>query len=275
MRPVRLLSRRMGRPVDRSVDSTSASQAGQGVVHRSFHLLQLIVASPEPVGVRELARRADLARSSVSRLVGVLEELGMVERTADGKAMPGLALQSLTGGGDAPGHVGQRLRPLMAELVDRFGESAAVGFDSGEQFLYVAGERRGGAIQVTEPTGEGSPYHLVASGLVAMAYWSDRRLGDYLASELEAATPYSVIAPTQIRKRLMGARSDGFVWALQELDLEVNGLAVPVFDQKESCVAVVSLYGPDYRLSPTHCPELGAELAEVVRDRAAHLLGLD
>ena len=57
------------------------------------------------------------------------------------------------------------------------------------------------------------------------------------------------------------------------LDLEVNGLAVPVRTEGGAVVAAVSLYGPAYRLSPDAAPELGAELAEAVSAAAALALG--
>src|SRR5690349_8988735 len=74
-------------------DSAGSSSAGfaEGPVHRAFGLLQLVVAAGEPVGVRELARRAGLARSTTSRMLAILAELGMVERTPDGGARPGAA----------------------------------------------------------------------------------------------------------------------------------------------------------------------------------------
>ena len=71
------------------MSDAAAASSPEGPVHRAFALLQLVVASDEPVGVRELARRAGLSRSTTSRMLGILAELGMVERTSDGAARPG------------------------------------------------------------------------------------------------------------------------------------------------------------------------------------------
>ena len=63
--------------------STTVDAPVPGSVERAFSLLQAVVAAHEPIGVRELGRRVGLPRSTVSRLVATLTDLGMVERTAD------------------------------------------------------------------------------------------------------------------------------------------------------------------------------------------------
>jgi DNA-binding IclR family transcriptional regulator len=243
-----------------------------GPVHRAFVLLQLVVAADGPIGVRELARRADVSKSTVARMLGILADLGMVERTIDGAALPGAGLASLTRRVDrSAALLREVLRPLTADIERTFGENAAVGIDAGDGFLYLASARAGAAVQVADPTGVTYPYHLVAPGLVAMAEWPDERLERELAEPLERATERSVVDPNAIRARLDGIRADGFAWTDQELDDVVNGVAVPVRGSDESMVAVATLYGPAYRLSAELCPDLGEDLARLVSARAGSL----
>ncbi len=120
-----------------------------GPVHRAFGLLQLVVAADEPVGVRDLARRSGLSRSTTGRMLGILTELGMVERTADGAAVPGAGLAGLTVVGGPIGAVmRERLRPLTVDLRVEFGENAALGVDDGSAFRYIDSARLDTAVQV-------------------------------------------------------------------------------------------------------------------------------
>lgn len=262
----------MGRPAERYVDSRGQVETGQGPVHRAFAVLQLVVAASGPVGVRELERRSGLSRSSVSRHLGILADLGMVSRRSNGQAVPGPALDTLVGGESSNNELlGHQLRPLLVELCDVFGENSALGVDQVESFFYLAGERQTGAVQVPDPTNTTYPLHLLASGVLMMAHWDQARVNSYLAGELDAATSYSVVDPDRIRLRLDQVRSDGFCWAQEELDLEVNGLAVPVWGRGKECVAAVSLYGPSYRLNPADRPGLATQLAELVVTRTVGL----
>lgn len=253
------------------VDGTSSRP--EGPVHRAFALLQIVVAANEPVGVRDLARRSGLSRSTTGRMLGILAELGMVERTADGAAVPGGGLAALTSSVAGSGAVARdRLRPLTSDLVREFGENAAIGVDDGASFLYLDSVRPATALQVPDPTGHRFEFHLVAPGLVAMADWPSERLDRYLARPLTRATEHSVVDPGAVQTRLDAIRCDGYAWTNQELDLEVNGLAVPIRDQDGELVVVATLYGPSYRLDPEVTPGLGEAVAAFVADRVEVLL---
>ena len=243
-------------------------------MHRAFGLLQQVVAADGPVGVRELARRSGLSSSTTGRTLGILSELGMVERTTDGAAVPGAALVTLTASVDSSLPVlRERLRPLTADLLREFDENAAIGVDDDSAFLYIDSARLDTAVQVPDPVGLRFDFHLVAPGLVAMAEWPAGRLADYLRGPMPAATEHSVTVPDRIRARLRRIRDDGYAWTDQELDLDVNGLAVPVRRSTGDLLAVATLYGPAYRLNPDATPDLGAAFAGFVADRSATILG--
>jgi DNA-binding IclR family transcriptional regulator len=256
------------------MSDAAAASSPEGPVHRAFALLQQVVAADQPVGVRELARRAGLSRSTTSRMLGILAELGMVERTSDGAARPGAGLATLTQRLDgSPAVLRERFRPLAAEMRRTYGENAAVGIDDGSGFLYLASARVPAAVQVADPIDRTYPFHLVAPGLVAMAAWPDERLDHYLSAPAPAATAHSVTEPARIRKRLARIRRDGYAWTDQELDLEVNGLAAPIVDAEGTTIAVATLYGPSYRFAEQLDPKLGSQFAALVRARTAAISG--
>ena len=240
-------------------------------MERGFFILQAVVAAGEPVGVRELARRTGLARSTVSRLLATLEAMGMVERDGSGSSRPGTALATLA---PAEGHqplLRDQLRPLLVELVDAFGESSAVAIDDGDALLYLSQISSGSAVQVPSVGAERHSFHLVAPGLVLMAAWSEERLDAYLSGSLERATQQSVTDPESIRLRVAQIRKAGYAWAEEELDDEVNGLAC-VVTSSGGRAAAVSIYGPAYRLAPGVRPGLAQRFCEMVGERAAALL---
>jgi DNA-binding IclR family transcriptional regulator len=248
----------------------SSVAAAVGPVHRAFALLQFVVAAGEPIGVRELGRRSGLSRSTTSRTLGILADLGMVERTADGGARPGAGLASLTRRIEqSPAVLRERFRPLAVEMQRVYGENAAVGIDDGTGFVYLASARVPATVQVADPVGETYTFHLIAPGLVAMAHWPSDRLATYLAAPLGRATKHSVVGATAIRKRLAAIRRTGYAWTDQELDLEVNGLAAPIIAPEGGLLAVATLYGPSYRFSEALQPDLGREFAAFVAERTA------
>ncbi len=234
-----------------------------GPVERAFGLLQAVVAAGEPVGVRELGRRTGLPRSTTSRLLNQLNELGMVERSGDGMFGPGSALATLAVGDDTAPLFRDRLRPLLATLADEYGESVALAVDDGDAVLYVAQIDAASAVKAPDVVDERQPFHVVAHGLAIMAWWDDDRLERYLAEPLVSATTSSMVEAEQIRSRLARVHQDNFVWTVEEFDDEVNGLAVPFFEDGR-VLGSLGLYGPSYRFSPDQYPDLAADLVEIV-----------
>ena len=240
------------------------SQA-HGPIERAFTLLQAVVAADGAVGVRELGRRTGLPRSTTSRLITQLRELGMIERTADGQVVPGSALATLAVGGGPPPLLRDRLRALLVTLADEFGESVALAVDDGDAVLYISQIDGGNAVKAPDVEAERHPFHVVAHGLALMAWWDEDRLDPYLAEPLWSATPTSITDAKRIRRRLSRIRDDGFVWTIEEFDEEVNGLAVPVMEGGRA-VASVGVYGPSYRLSPDRQTDMAARLVDLVAD---------
>lgn len=240
-------------------------------VERAFRVLQLVVGSGEPLGIRELARRSALPRSTVGRLVGQLTDLGMVERTDDLAVVAGPGLASLQPDAATGSHLPARLRPLLHELVAAFGENAALSIDDGDALLYVAQAANDHAVSVPDVSGARHHFHLVAPGLLTMAWWPADRRDEYLHAELPAPTSTSMTNPDKIRSRLVTIHGAGWCWTDQELDPGVNGLAVPIL-LDEVLVATVSLFGPAYRFSPATRTGIEQQLADAVAYRSRELL---
>ena len=233
--------------------ATSPAESTTSAIERSFLLLQLVAAADEPLGVRELGRRSGLPRSTVSRLAVQLVELGMLSRSGVGGLVSGPALGTLIPGDEAPpAALEDRLRPLLVECVQRFGESAALTVDTPTGALYLTNVLGPSAIQAPDPTGE--------------------RLDTYTAAPLPAATPLTITAAATLRDVVRMSAERGYAWADQALDLEVNGIAVLV--PGADPVASISLYGPAYRLNPSDRPGLGDALRDLVSEQAPGLLGV-
>lgn len=246
--------------------------ASDGPIGRAFRVLQTVVATDEALGVREIGRRTGLPRSTASRLVATLTDIGMLDRSPDGSVIAGTAIATLQLDPSAqPSLLRDQLRPLLVELVQTFGENAALTVDDGDALLYLLQIGSENPVSAPDLSAERQAFHLVAPGVVSMAWWPRDRLATHLATTLETATGLSVIRPAAIRRRLKDVRRDGFVWTDQELDEGVNGLAVPIVRGGE-LLATISLYGPSYRFSAERRPELADELAQIVTDRSTSLL---
>ena len=94
-------------------------------IERAFAALRAVRASQGSAGVSEVARTTGLPKSTVSRLLTALEQVGAVDRfdPTSGYVI-GRGLMALASEGPAIGSLRDVARPHLRELTERLGESS-------------------------------------------------------------------------------------------------------------------------------------------------------
>ncbi len=242
-------------------------------VERAFAVLQALAAGP--AGVSEIADRTDLPKSTVSRLLGTLVELGAVEQSEllgvyglgeliidlSASASPGRNLISLA-------------RPFLVELVEEIGEAAGLGMLDGAHVYYydqVDGDHQ---VQVRDWTGESVDAHVVSSGLVLMASAPPEIRDEFLAGPLAAWTANSVTDRAVLAQRLVETERAGFAWVYEEMSEGLNSVAAPIVNPAGTVIAAVHAHGPSYRFpEPGHSASIAAAVVETGRRISERLAG--
>lgn len=158
--------------VSRMLDSRLAAVASSEAptVGAALRILTHLAGQPGPVAAATLARVLDLPRSSVYRLLGVLEEQGYVLRFPELRRYGlGIAAFELSSGYVRQEPVTRLGRPVLAALVDRVGESAHLAVLHGRDVLYLVEERAPRRPALVTDVGVRLPSHLTASGRALLA----------------------------------------------------------------------------------------------------------
>ncbi|NUR57808.1 MAG: IclR family transcriptional regulator [Catenulispora sp.] len=207
------------------------------------------VASPAQIG-----RRLGLAKSTVHRLLTVLQVHDLVRRDRDGVR---LGLRSLGWADRERAAPVTRLRrlalPHLVELHRLAGAAVALATWSRETVVYP--ERIYDRSQLAEiaPLLPSSPAHATAAGKVLLAFDPAAGLRYRSTTALEGYTPATITSPGALAVELDRARSAGFATAVGELFPDLAELAAPVTDRRR-VVAAVGIAGPADRILR---PDLG------------------
>lgn len=229
-----------------------ASRATYQAAERVLALLAAFDDGHEELGVTELARALGVHKSTASRLAAVLERTGFLARS--GKRyrlgteiirLGSLALRNFD--------LIATMQPAMEKLSQQTGETVNLAVPASPDVLNVAEvpstfilNCSGGWI------GRRTKPHAVANGKVMLAYGAlpPPRV-------LERYTGRTVTSLAALEQELAEVRRNGYATAVAELEDGLVAVAAPVFDATGTCIAALSVSGPEYRMLPGQLDDLG------------------
>jgi DNA-binding IclR family transcriptional regulator len=234
-------------------DAERASSRPVASVARALALLDELGASPDGLGVNELARRIGVNASTASRLLATLEAGRMVERAAGGGPYRlGLRLVALADSVLARLDVRELARPRLRALVAATGETATLSVPGASEAVTVDFVAAESSVVSVARLGRPSVGHATAAGKVVLAFGADAGAGagpGSSASELTRFTERTIVDPDALATEIDAVRSRGWAEAEGEREADLNALAAPVFGRSGELQAVLGLQGPAARLT--------------------------
>jgi DNA-binding IclR family transcriptional regulator len=227
--------------------------SGVQSVERAFAVLRCL--SGGPAGVTDVADRVSLPKSTVSRLLATLEDLGMVEQTEPGGSYRvGPALSEIAAAVTPGRSLIAAVRPHLHDLARATGEAAGLSVADGFDVLYLDQVDSPNQVQSRDWTGERIPAHTVSSGQVLLAFGAidvDR----YLAQPLERLARGTLTDAAAIRARVAEVAAKGYAWAIEEFLDGLNSVAAPIRDSTGRVVGAIHAHGPAYRFPGADDPD--------------------
>lgn len=224
-------------------------------IERAFAVLGALADGP--IGVTEVADRADLPKSTAARLLASLSREGVVEQVpGDTRYRLGPRLVTLAARIRPTRSLAAFARPSLEVLAEAVGEAAGLSVPDGDLVHYIEQVGSPNPVSVRDWTGSRIPLHAVSSGQVLLAFAPPTFVQRYFGRPMERFTARTLVTADDLLERMRAIRRDGYAWALEEFDEGISSVAAPVADASGEVVAAVHLHGPSYRF-----PRPGAELA--------------
>jgi DNA-binding IclR family transcriptional regulator len=226
-------------------------------VDRAVALLEVLAAAGW-ASVTELARRMDVHKSTVSRLLSTLERRGMVERhERTQKYRLGFAVVRLASGVAAPADLPRIARSLSERLCDQTGETVNLAVLEGREVVNIDEVNRSDSVVVSSWLGRRTGLHMTSHGKVFLMHLPEAVRDEILNPPLQVCTPNTVTDPGELRAQLAEARTRGWAYTREELEIGLNAVAAPVFSADGTVVAALSTSGPAYRLTEARLSQVG------------------
>ncbi len=237
-------------------------QETSSVSERALLLLEIIAKADAPPTLNQLIAEIQLPKATTHRFAALLEQLGFVQRTADGHRYEiGYRLTSLAL--DAMRHSFQLAprRAILSALVKETGETCNITMLDGDRLIYLDRVESDWPLQFRLKVGSHVPLHCTASGKLILALApSSLRKAVLRTQPLERHTPQTLTTSAQLEPELVAIRKSGIGTDNEEFIDGMTASAVPVHDAKGRIFATVAVHGPTFRLpmsrAISHVPAL-------------------
>ncbi|MEU1970844.1 IclR family transcriptional regulator [Microbacterium sp. NPDC019599] len=213
-----------------------------GVLDRMTLILEAFGDDDRGLGISELAARAGLPKSTVSRLVSTLVRQRYLER--EGRRFQlGLRLFEMGQLAQEPRELRHAALPVLTSLRARTHESVHLAIRDGDEMVCIAAMRGRPESPLVVRTGGRLPLHATALGKAALAHTLDSDLDALAADGLESWTPETMTDLERLARQLAGIRAGKPAVATQELFTGVSCVASPIFAAAGRVVGAVSVSG--------------------------------
>lgn len=237
-------------------------RAGRGTasavqsVDRAVSVLEILARLGE-AGVTEIADELDVHKSTAFRLLGALENRGLVAQAKDrGKYHLGAGVLRLAGAAAVRLDISQEGVPVCRELADELGETVNIAVLDDDAAVNIMQARGTASVTAQNWLGRRTPLHATSSGKILLAHMPPTLREGVLARTLPRFTEQTITGAGALRTELDAVVERGFSVNSEELELGLTAVSAPVRAHDGRVIAAISVSGPVYRLSVERVPEL-------------------
>jgi DNA-binding IclR family transcriptional regulator len=231
-------------------------------LQRGLQLLAQFTRDDRQLTGADLARRLDLPRASVFRLLQTLEQLGFVERVGDsahyqlGMAVLRLGFEYL-----ASMELTELGRPIIDALANATGLSAHLVVRDGREVVFVAKAVGPSFMFNSIQVGARLPAHATVLGRVLLADLSlDALKTLYQGVELRSFTPQTPTTLETLKQAIDADAVRGYGVSQGGFEAAISTIAAPVFDDHQRVSAAVSVTVPAQNVDPSTQEALVAQV---------------
>lgn len=208
------------------------------------------VATGQPIGLSELARRLGTPKATVQRNLKTLHAAGWIKPAAgEGRwEITGLAFR-LGSAVATKDNLRDAIMPELAFLQSATGETVHLAVPDGDELVLV--ERLDSAHQLRAFLALGTrlPLHAAATGKAYLATLADDAIESYLGTRLSKVTASTITDSGRLREEIQTIRRLGYATTTEAFHEGISAVAVAVGDVSGPAQACFSISGPSSRLT--------------------------
>jgi DNA-binding IclR family transcriptional regulator len=243
------------------------------VLDRALGILDLLSGESPELGPSEVSERTGLHKSTVHRLLQVLERHRLIEKMAlNGKYRLGLRLFELGSKAMAQFDLRERAQPYLKRLVLETGETAHICIPDGDRMLSIANVESSRTLRTPSTVGHRTPLHCTSVGKALLAFLPEDERNDLINQcELTDYTRHTITKPARLKAELKLIRQRGYAMDNEEIEEGLRCVGAPVMDHSGRVIAAMSIAGPAFRLTEDRIPAVARSVIQAASELSVEL----
>lgn len=226
-------------------------------VDRALAILEYLAEHGES-SVTDIAQTLEIHKSTAFRLLATLERRGFVTQEENrGKYRLGLSLVHLAGSVTEHSEIIRLSRPISETLSQETEETVNIAVLDKDGILNIDQVIGSSTVVSYNWVGRRDPINCTATGKVLLAFSDDPQQQMLERHGFRDCTRYSQISMTSLEPELNQIKAQGYAYTFEELELGLNAVSAPIFNQSSVVIAGLCVSGPSYRLTQERIARVG------------------
>jgi DNA-binding IclR family transcriptional regulator len=243
------------------------------VLDRAFQILDVLADESAGIGLTDISDRLKLHKSTVHRLITVLENSRFVEKNAvTAKYNLGARLMELGLSAVSRLDVYEVAGPYLRELVKETGETAHLAVLREGQVVSLINVESSQTLRTPTTVGTRNPAYCTSTGKAMLAFTAPEQLDEFLRREtFSSYTRKTITSRARFKAELVEIRAKGYAMDDEEREPGLRCIGAPVWDSSGVVVAAISVAGPVFRITRSRVPALSRTIMRIAAGISASL----
>jgi DNA-binding IclR family transcriptional regulator len=233
--------------------------------------LEFICDRDSATGLGELAQALGVSTPTAYRIMQTLVATGFARPAGAREAQyePSFRVVELASRVLDNNDLRSALLPTLHELASQLGESVTLAVPDGAEIVFVERVTTDTQIRFYCDVGRRLPLHAGAAARAILAWLPERQFESYAAGNLHALTPATRTGLSALRADRAEIRAAGYAVSVDEVDLGISAVAVPLLAVSGAVVGAVAVANLTARWSDADRRHRGEILSDVLRREAS------
>jgi len=236
-----------------------------------LNALEFLCERDSATGLGELAQELGVSTPTAYRIMQTLVATGFARQAGvrETQYEPSFRVVELASRVLGNNDLRSALLPTLHELASQLGESVTLAVPDGMEIVFVERVTTDTKIRFYCDVGRRLPLHAGAAARAILAWLPEEVFEQYASGQLRALTSSTKHGFAELRKDRTEIRAAGYAISVDEVDLGISAVGVPLLDVNGEVIGSVAVANLTARWSESDRTDRGNFLSSVLRREAS------